>query len=250
MQAMQEFISRRINFLMENHPGRTKYRKPLVGFAPANSPRFKLLRQVAHPGHMLPGELLPGAQSVAAFFLPFAAEIVTANREAPGVAREWAVAYIETNAFISEISAALHKDLQAMGVASAYAEPTHNFDLVELVSFWSHKHVAWAAGLGRFGQNQLLITPAGCAGRFGSLVLANNITDKEPQLAEEGCLSQSGRKCGQCIRSCPSGALSNQGLDKARCYEYLLQIDADFADLATCDVCGKCALGPCALRSF
>jgi len=32
------------------------------------------------------------------------------------------------------------------------------------------------------------------------------------------------------------------------CYERLLAVDASFPDLATCDVCGKCAVGPCAYR--
>jgi epoxyqueuosine reductase len=250
MKDLQEFITQRICSLAEAHSGLTKYRKPVVGFVPATSSRFALLKQVAHADHSLPEDLLPGAQSVVAFFLPFAPETLTVNRKNSAVSREWAVAYIETNALISQICEALQQDLEGRGVKSAFARPTHNFDEIKLVSFWSHKHVAWAAGLGNFGVNQLLITSAGCAGRFGTLVLANNIVDGEPKLAEKGCLKKAGGKCDKCIELCPTQALTSEGLDKARCYSQLKQVDASFSDLPTCDACGKCILGPCALQSF
>ena len=80
----------------------TRYRPPLVGFADVADPRFAQLREIVEPTHWLPSDLLPGARSVVAFFLPFAEEIVQANRAHPhDVAREWAVAYVETNALIT-----------------------------------------------------------------------------------------------------------------------------------------------------
>ena len=46
-------------------------RGPLIAAAAADDPRWLELRRVAHPDHRLPEELLPGARSVVAWFLPF-----------------------------------------------------------------------------------------------------------------------------------------------------------------------------------
>ena len=47
---------------------------------------------------------------------------------------------------------------------------THNFDEAKLVSYWSQKHVAYMAGLGKFGLHHMIITEKGCCGRLGSIV--------------------------------------------------------------------------------
>ncbi len=52
-----------------------------------------------------------------------------------------------------------------------------------------------------------------------------------------------------CVARCPVGALTEDGLDKRRCYERLLQVADGFRDLGVVDVCGKCATGPCAFES-
>jgi epoxyqueuosine reductase QueG len=100
------------------------------------------------------------------------------------------------------------------------------------------------AGLGSFGLHRMVITDAGCAGRFGSLVV-----DAELPVAHvaprERCLYLHNGGCAECVDRCPVGALSTDGsLDKQRCHRRLLEIDTKFAAKA----CGKCALGPCALR--
>jgi epoxyqueuosine reductase QueG len=192
----------------------TRYRQPLVGFASAADPRFPQLREVAEPTHLLPTDLLPTARSVVAFFLPFAKEVVKANRAEPRqVAREWAVAYVETNALINRIAQQLINALAERGV-QAVAEPsTHNWDPVTLISQWSHKSVAAIAGLGSFGLHHFY---------DGS--------------------------CRVCVERCPVGALTESGLDKHRCYEWLLQVADQFPEVGFADACGKCATGPCAYK--
>ncbi|MGQ9825029.1 MAG: epoxyqueuosine reductase [Desulfotomaculales bacterium] len=240
---IREVISRQV----EEHRGKTAYRKPLAGFARADDPGFLRLKGAVGPGHLLPQDLLPEARSVVAFFLPFTAELVRVNRDDPYVSREWAEAYIETNAFIAEICRVLAEELAVYGVRAAWQQPTHNFDPAALVSSWSHKHVAYLCGLGTFGRNHLLITPAGCAGRLGSLVLDAPL-EPSPALRGENCLFRRGEECTSCVDLCPAGALTEEGFDRQKCYRYLLEVDAHFRDLSTCDVCGKCAAGPCALE--
>lgn len=222
------------------------YREPLVGFADSADPLFLRLKQAVSHDHLLPEDLLPGAKSVVAFFLPFSEEIFAANRKAKFVAREWAIAYIETNKLITEICGKLKEALLAEGIQTSFAAPTHNFDQERLISYWSHRHVAYIAGLGTFGHNHLLITEKGCGGRYGSIVIDKELRPKQ-RVEKEYCLRKRGEVCNECINLCPAKALKEEGFDRQRCYRWVCAVDRFFSDLETCDVCGKCSLGPCAI---
>jgi epoxyqueuosine reductase QueG len=228
----------------------TVYREPLVGFADANDPRFPDLQRVANPDHMMPADLLPGARSVVAFFVPFDPSVVKANaRDRKAVAREWAVAYVETNELIARTTEHLVRLLAECGVRAAAEPPTDNLDSATLVSRWSHKSVAVIAGLGSFGLHQMVITDAGCAGRFGSMV-----TDAElpptPTPYIERCLYFSNDSCRTCITRCPMDALSeSRGIDRQKCWVRCLEVGKEFEHLGPSEVCGKCAIGPCSFKS-
>lgn len=243
---MRELIRQIINATIEERRLNTCYRSPLVGCASVSDPAFAELKQAVGENHLLPADLLPGARSVVAFFLPFTKDLVAENRRHPYVAREWAASYVQTNQLIREICRKVADHYATRGVAVAYEQPTHNFDEQELVSFWSHKHVARICGLGQFGVHHMLITKRGCAGRLGSLVL-DIPPDHPDEPSPEYCLVHLGKECRHCIRSCPTGALTAGGLDKQTCYRRLLEVNDHYGDLGYCDVCGKCATGPCAI---
>lgn len=229
---------------------KTRYRQPLVGFAEVKKEDFQRLREIVGEHHLLPDDLLPGVQSVVAFFLPFSEEVVRANRRSPYVAREWAVAYVETNKLISHICEVLGQVLKERGIEAAWELPTYDFDKEKLVARWSHRSVAALAGLGSFGLNRLLITDSGCTGRYGSLLLKARLTpsDSEPK---ERCLYFYDGSCLKCVQCCPVNALTEKGeFDRTACYKYLLEVDAFFNDLPLSEVCGQCSVGmPCSLRS-
>jgi epoxyqueuosine reductase len=230
----------------------TRYRQPLVGFADATDPRFPQLREIAEPTHQFPGDLLPTAQSVISFFLPFAEEVVEANRAKPRqVAREWALAYVETNRLINRIAQRLVAALAERGLKAVTEPATHNWDPITLISRWSHKSVAAIAGLGSFGLHHMLITDAGCAGRFGSLVVdaALEPTSSPEESIVRRCSYLVDGSCTVCADRCPVGALTVAGLDKQLCYRWLSHVADGFQELGLADVCGKCATGPCALKS-
>jgi epoxyqueuosine reductase len=236
----------------------TGYREPLVRFAAADDPRFLDLRRIVEPSHMLPHDLLPGARSVVAYFVPFARWVVEANaRHQEQIAPEWATAYLETNILIGRINARLIAALAGQGVGATAQPATHNFDPVSLVCRWAHKSVAVIAGLGSFGVHQMVITDAGCAGRFGSLVLdadlpipaveAGAFTPVEPK---QRCLYFHDGSCLECVQRCPVGALdANHPLDKQLCRHHQKTVMQKYGMVSPADVCGKCATGPCSFES-
>jgi epoxyqueuosine reductase len=234
----------------------TGYREPRIGFVAADDPRFFELCRAVGPAHLLPHDLLPGARSVVSFFLPFARWVVEANAQhSEAVAREWATAYIETNDLIGRINAGLVQALARRGIRAAAEPATHNWDPATFTSRWSHKSVAVVAGLGSFGLHQMVITDAGCAGRFGSLVLDADLpsglspgpTPPEPR---ERCLYFHDGSCLECVGRCPVGALDpNDPFDKQRCHRHLHSVAQAYEKLGKADVCGKCAIGPCSFQS-
>jgi epoxyqueuosine reductase len=228
----------------------TEYREPLVAFVSASNPAFADLRKLVTEEHMVPEDLLPGARSVVSFFLPFAPWVVEANdRHRNRVAREWAMAYRETNALIGRITGHLAEVLARRGIRSAAEPATHNFDPITLVSRWSHKSVAVVAGLGSFGLHQMVITDAGCAGRFGSLVLDAGLPVSE-LVPRQRCLYFHDGSCLECVARCPVSALDpDVPLDKQSCHRQLHSVAEVYQSLGLVDVCGKCAIGPCSFES-
>ncbi|MGI6330833.1 MAG: epoxyqueuosine reductase [Zhaonellaceae bacterium] len=244
-------LKEEIGFLLEqkvcHNDKKTPYRKPLVSFLAADDPGFLKLKRVVTPNHLLPQDILPEAKTVIAFFIPFGREIVQENRKAASVATSWAQAYVDTNQLIGEICQAIHDLLAKKGYKTSWQPATHNFDPKTLEAKWSHRSVAYLAGMGSFGVNRMLITPAGCAGRFGSLVTSAVIPSSKVERFEY-CLYKKNNTCTYCVDNCPTGALTLAGIDRKRCYAHLLEVAEGFKELGLCDVCGKCLGGPCALK--
>jgi len=252
---LKTLIEEHIDGIVRDAHTITKYRPVLVGFADALDPDFLKLKTLIDPSHRLPGDILLEAKTVVSFFIPFAKEIVIANRRHPFAAEEWAIAYSETNKLIDEICSSLATRLRRDGVKANWELPTYNFDKERMVSYWSHKSAAKIAGLGSFGLNQMLITDSGCAGRFGSIVIDASIPPT-PKSKIERCSYLVDQSCVACVERCPNHALTIRGLDKHRCYQRCLEADKTYSYLAESigllgpfDVCGKCSIGPCSFKA-
>lgn len=228
------------------------WRTPLLAAAPVDA-RFDQLPRIAADDHLHPRDLLPTAQSVIVFFIPFKQKLVKENRKGDRPCRNWGRAYVETNDLIGRLSQALGDLLAEHRFKSGLTPATHNFDDVKLMARWSHKHLAHLINLGRFGVHHMLITPAGCAGRLGSLVSEVELGEHSLIGTAQACLLKAGKECGQCIKACPVEALSEDGFDRRRCWDRLnenrRQLD-DFSDLPeSTHVCGKCAaILPCSFK--
>jgi len=216
--------------------------------------RYSDLGRIAATDHLLPKDLLTSAKSVIVFFIPFKKSLVKENQKKDRPCRNWAVAYVQTNDLIGRLTQALGDLLSRYGYESGLTPATHNFDDIKLMARWSHKHLGHLAGLGRFGTHHMLITPAGCAGRLGSLVTEADLGDHPLIETEEACLLKAGKACGKCIQACPVSAISDDEFDRRGCWNRLndnyrsLTYMSDLPD--STHVCGKCAaMMPCSFKN-
>ncbi|MEO0249965.1 MAG: epoxyqueuosine reductase [candidate division WOR-3 bacterium] len=220
----------------------------MIGYASASDPLFGSLKDLVGPCHALPRDVLQGAVTVIAFFVPFTEETTKTNVTGEEASREWAQAYIDTNRLLADVSSRIAACIKARGHAVHPMPVTHSFDRRTLISTWSHRHVAYIAGLGTLGLNNMLITRNGCCGRLGSLITSLKI-EPDSRPTTEACLYRSTGACTQCIDRCLWQALSLEGFDRHRCYEICLLNEKRFMDMGKADVCGKCLVGiPCAHR--
>jgi epoxyqueuosine reductase QueG len=245
----KEDIHREIDQFVTKNQSLLRYkgswRMPLVGFCAVNDPLFNELRKVVSPTHSLPKDLLPSAKTVIAFFIPFGKSIIKSNIGGRLASQKWAQLYIQTNDLINDLGDYLKSLLEIEGYETVVPPATHNFDKIQLISDWSHRHVAYIAGLGTFGMNNMLITKSGCCGRVGSLVTSLAIPPDERQL-EENCLHRCNSSCLVCVGKCVGNALFPDHFDRNSCYEVCKKNEEHFKGIGKADVCGKCLVGlPC-----
>ncbi|MGD2270127.1 MAG: hypothetical protein PVI06_06985 [Desulfobacterales bacterium] len=248
--AIEYMIKGFISSYPQLHSVETRWREPIVGFAAARDPLFDAFKNIIRPSHAAPRELLPAANSVVAYFIPFEKSLHKENYNMKHyAARSWAVAYVETNRLISRTNEHVKDELESKGYRVALIPPTHNFDEQSLMSDWSHRHVAYVAGIGRFGSHNLIITEKGCSGRLGSLVTDLGL-EPSPRSENEHCLHRAGLNCLKCVARCEYEALYVDRFDRQACYRQLLVNDRYYSDLDLTDVCGKCAaMVPCSLNN-
>lgn len=241
-----------IEFVREypkNQNTKSKWQVPLIAYADADNEEFNTLKKVVSPTHALPKDFLSEAKTVVAYFIPFDEAITKSNINEKYTSKEWAIAYIETNKLIFNLNTFIMNELEKLGYKSNVIPATHNFDTQKLISDWSHRHVAYIAGLGTFGLNNMIITEKGCCGRVGSFV--TDIKIKPTQKTEaENCLYKSMNICKKCVDRCVNDALKTESFDRHKCYEMCLENDRFHSELGLVDVCGKCLVNvPCATKN-
>ena len=244
-ESIRQEIVRYVANYQNERQAVTAWLTPIIGFASTDDPLFADLKIAVSKSHAMPGDFLPGAQTVIAFFLPFDRSVAESNTRGFFASHEWETAYIETNTLIEKISSHIKIFLESHGYETVTIPPTHNFDKVRLISNWSHRHVAYIAGLGNFGINNMLITEQGCCGRLGSFVTNISISpDKRSET--DACLYLHDGSCGKCVEQCVNGALFSDRFDRHACYEMLNRHEENSQPNERADVCGKCLVGiPC-----
>ena len=221
------------------------WQEPIIAFAAADDELFPTLKEIISPTHVLPKDILVNAQTVITYFIPFNKDIVTSNVAGRETSREWAKTYIETNQLILDLNTHIQGELSQQGYDASILPATHNFDKTKLISDWSHRHVAFIAGLGKLGLNNMLITEKGCCGRLGSIV-TNLKLQPTPRSDRENCLYKHQGLCKKCVERCVNGALTELSYDRHLCYAMCLSNAELFNKMGLADVCGKCLVNlPC-----
>lgn len=266
-ETIKEFPSR----YSSANSTRTHWLEPVIGFADAEDPLFEALKTIVSPTHALPGEIVPGARSVVAYFVPFERGVNESNIPEEESSIEWDDAYIETNQMLNALSKHLHEWICREGYDSSEVPATYNYDPDALKSDWSHRSAAYIAGVGTFGVNNMLITEKGCCGRIGSVITTIPL-QATVHPTEEYCLYKNRGTCLACIKRCPIGALKvdrNQAVtvtgsqlalggaaeygvfyDRHLCNSQIFDKHVRHFESGDADTCGKCLVGlPCSMTN-
>lgn len=220
------------------------WQSALVRFTDAA--KVPVLAELVATDHLMPEGILPGATVVVSYYLPFIEAVEKSNVPGCEASPIWARAYCLTNEMGAELNKHLVHVVNGMGFRAAVPEGAGLFNRETLLSRWSQRHVAWLAGHGTFGINNMLISEAGCCGRYFSVV-ADLPAEPDAPVTEERCLYKARDACGLCARRCVAGALRTDGIfDRHRCWAMCQENEAKYPKA---HVCGKCDVGlPCSFR--
>lgn len=222
------------------------WKKPIVRFADVRNPGFMQMKKIVVPEHYMPEDFLPEAKNVLSWFLPFLPDVGRDNLEGSLCSSRWANAYLVTN----EMAVCINEQLAAyireeLGFDAAAPVDAGMISMENPRSRWSQRHVAYLAGHGTFGRNNMLISDAGTVGRYFSIVTTLD-TETDTPVTEERCLWKKDGSCGACVMRCEAGALTASGFDRFRCLQQCL---TNMERYPGADVCGKCIVElPCSYK--
>jgi len=250
--------------------GEPIYEEPLVGFVRGNDPIFDQFKEIIGPHHFTPWEIMkwqadnngvappdPGDISVVSFVMPFTQKTRQDNAAATDwVSERWAQSRLLGEIFSQSLVREIVAGLMSWGILAVSPDVTPMFNKkrypnVGWASPWSHRHIAYAAGLGTFGMHDFLITQKGCAHRLGSFVVNLRLEPdrQRPDDIHAYCLHHQGVLCLKCARRCPAKAITGENAhNKETCYQKVA------SSLKYCNTnyhifiygCGLCATGvPC-----
>jgi len=250
----EEWFIETIQHKVASHPdnsmefplsGERIFDEPLVGFVRGDDPIFKELKEIIGPHHFTPEEILawqagnngttppPASElSVVSFVLPITQRTThdnTASTDWPS--ERWAQTRLLGEIFSQRMVREMVTLLMSKGILAVSPDVTPMFrkkryPTVGWASPWSHRHIAYAAGLGTFGMHDFLITERGSAHRLGSFVVNLRLEPnrKRPDDIHAYCLHRQGEGCLQCAKRCPVHAISEaHAHDKERCYQRVAQ---------------------------
>ncbi len=242
-EQIRQFVCDYVDNYGKEHNCSWLWREPLTGFADANCEYIKNIEKAVETKHKKPSDYLENPTIVISCFVPFTKEVSRSNTGIEGnfTSEEWSNAYVVTNTMLGDLAQATAEEIQRLGYNGAV--PT-GISMKEgiLKSPWSHRHIAFAAGLGTFGINNMLITRSGCCGRYCSVISDIPVTP-DKILEGENCLYKKNGSCKKCVEHCFYGALTTEGFDRFKCFEACMRNEKLYGE----EVCGKCVTEiPCA----
>jgi epoxyqueuosine reductase len=213
---------------------------PLIGVASIERWTIPLFEPWI-PEQFYPQYIFPQTKSVIVLGLPVSLPVIETT---PSI--YYHELYRTINILLDQYGYRLSIFLNMKGYPSVFVPRDGYGDISVLienpVAFFSHKHAALLAGLGRFGINNTLLTKEfGPRVRFTSIFTAADIPSN-PLLEEELCI-----RCMSCAQSCPVGAIDEADyperiINKEKCARYSEKLRSRF--ISPCGVCIKvCPVG-------
>jgi epoxyqueuosine reductase QueG len=125
--------------------------------------------------------------------------------------------YQRANILLDTIGLVVTSAIQDLGYRAMPIPASQVVDWKTQKGHLSHKHIAWAAGLGWIGRNNLLVNE-----QFGSRIRLVTILADIPLVISSPAIKDCG-SCLDCLSLCPAGAIKvrQEEFDHLRCYEQL-----------------------------
>ena len=221
------------------------FNEPLVGIADGDDPIFQEYKSIIGDFHFTPREVLamdrqeqggdaekePGNVSVISFIMPATYETRLSLRSESRIpSLRWNHTRWQGQNLINELSKYVVSLLEELGCQALVPELADFYKIFfsepdVRMSNWSQRHIAYAAGLGTFSLNDGFITPRGIAIRCGSVVTDIALMPTPRVYADHlaNCLFYRDKSCQRCIERCPVGAISEEGHDKKKCRDFLVE---------------------------
>ena len=269
-KIVRDFCASSANSL-ENGTGEPAWDAPRFAYARGDDPLFEQMKKDIGEFYWTPAEAFrlaypgkdvdPSSLAVVSYILPQTqATRVDQGMETEFPSERWARSRFHGENFNCALRLHLAEQLTQAGYPAVAPERLPDFDYRQsegfgIASNWSERHTAWVAGLGTFGLSDGLITRAGKAVRFGSVVAKIDLeaTPRPYSGHQDWCLWHAKRTCGVCIRRCPIGAISEEGHDKAKCFDYIRNVTTPYVREhygTGATPCGLCQVKiPCESRS-
>ena len=208
---------------LRNRENEAAWAEPLVGFSKGDDPLYGEIKSLIGPFYWEPldafrkafpeSDAAPRDLTVISWVLPQTRATRMDNRKEKRYPSErWA----RSRKFGEEFNSALRRHVvsaletagyQAVAPQLIPSWATQMSERYGIASSWSERHAAYISGLGTFGLCDGIITPAGKAVRFGSVVARIDIevAERPYRSRNEYCLFLSAGECGKCMDRCPVG---------------------------------------------
>ncbi len=237
----ERLVNHRDNIMEYPYYGEPIFEEPLVGFVRGDDPILTEYKKIIGPHHFTPFEIMkwqaeknnvpaPAAKdlSVVSLIMPLTRKTKGDNaKREDWVSERWAQTRLLGEMFSQKFVREMVTGLMNRGILAVAPDVTPMFNkkrypVVGWASPWSHRHIAYAAGLGSFGIHDFFITEKGCAHRAASFVVNLKLNPNCERKADihAGCLHYQGIKCLKCAKRCPVDAITaGQAHDKERCMQ-------------------------------
>ena len=227
----------------------TRFGEPIISYIDARDQLFNLLFDKDLTEH--PKNIYRPGNTVITYFIPYAEEITESNQGGGQVSEQGRRASIESAWLSMKINRTIRQTLNIIGRLSSILNTQLDWDEEKRQPAWSHKLSAYVSGMAELGPAGSIHTKAGFGGCCNSVITDGKFTKASEPYGQEklekiyqqilaDCCYEGAQNVSctkEMIDACPGHAISENGIDRAKCQQYCKTIDEY---IPSPDVCGKC----------